>query len=105
MGRKPSSSRTSFDYFPTRDDAVVGMDAATAADAAERFAARSVEASSLAALQPSTGSRPPPWPTSHRDSGRCGCGVIDEHPVLPARLHAAFASAERALAAAGDTDC
>jgi AcrR family transcriptional regulator len=98
--RADVSPRTFFNYFPTKDDAVVGIDASAVGQAAERFAARPASESpvealrAVHALQAAEMADEPEtlWPLRLR--------VIDEHPVLLARLHAVFASAERALAEA-----
>ncbi len=98
--RADVSPRTFFNYFPTKDDAVVGLDASAIAETAERFAARPVGESPLEALravqvQQATDMAGEPetlWPLRLR--------VLEEHPVLLARLHAVFGTAERALAEA-----
>ncbi|MGY1727898.1 TetR family transcriptional regulator [Geodermatophilus sp. SYSU D01062] len=92
------SPRTFFNYFPTKDDAVLGLDPGDAALLAERFTARpagedpvtalrAVQAEQAAAMADEPAGV---WPLRLR--------VIDEHPVLLARLHAAFGASERALA-------
>ena len=98
--RADVSPRTFFNYFPTKDDAVVGIDASAVGQAAERFAARPAHESPVEALRAvhaqqaseMAGEPETLWPLRLR--------VIDEHPVLIARLHAVFGSAERALAEA-----
>ena len=94
------SPRTFFNYFPTKDDAVLGLDPADSSLAADRFAARPAEEDPVTALRAvqaeqaaaMAGEPEGLWPLRLR--------VIDEHPVLLARLHAAFGRSERALAEA-----
>ncbi|WP_369252774.1 acyl-CoA-like ligand-binding transcription factor [Geodermatophilus amargosae] len=96
--RADVSPRTFFNYFPTKDDAVLGLDPADSALAAERFAARPAEEDPVTALRAvqaeqsaaMAGEPQGVWPLRLR--------VVDEHPVLLARLHAAFGGSERALA-------
>jgi AcrR family transcriptional regulator len=98
--RADVSPRTFFNYFPTKDDAVLGLDAADASLAAERFAARPADEDPVTALravqaEQSAAMADEPeglWPLRLR--------VVEEHPVLLARLHATFGASERAVAEA-----
>jgi AcrR family transcriptional regulator len=93
------SPRTFFNYFSSKDDAVVGLDPAMAEVQAETFLARPAEESPVQALraiarEQAVGMAEDPelWPLRLR--------VIESNPVLVARLAAAFGRSERALAEA-----
>ncbi|WP_448640329.1 acyl-CoA-like ligand-binding transcription factor [Geodermatophilus sp. URMC 63] len=98
--RAEISPRTFFNYFPSKDDAVLGLDPATADRVAQGLAARPADESPLAALRAvqleeaaAMAAEPEGlWPLRLR--------VIEAHPVLVARLHATFGRSERALAEA-----
>ena len=94
------SPRTFFNYFPTKDDAVLGLDPADAERLTAGLSARPAEDSPLDALravqleQAAAMAAEPEglWPLRLR--------VIEAHPVLVTRLHAVFGRSERALAEA-----
>lgn len=97
--RADVSPRTFFNYYPTKDDAVVGLDPSAAPRLAEEFLAQPLHASPVAALRAVHQQRamemaqePELWPLRMK--------VIDAHPALIVRLMASFAESERALAAA-----
>ncbi|SDC89688.1 transcriptional regulator, TetR family [Geodermatophilus telluris] len=91
------SPRTFFNYFPTKDDAVLGLDPADTERLTAGLAARPAGESPLAALravqleQAAAMAAEPEglWPLRLR--------VVEAHPVLLARLHATFGRSERAL--------
>ncbi len=98
--RADVSPRTFFNYFPTKDDAVLGLDPDDAGRLTAGLAALPAEESPLAALravqleQAAAMAAEPEglWPLRLR--------VIEAHPVLLTRLHAVFGRSERALAEA-----
>ncbi len=98
--RAEVSPRTFFNYFPSKDDAVIGFDTTRASDLAERFTARPSGETALAALravqveQATELSAEPEglWPLRLR--------VMAAEPVLIARLHGVLGASERALAEA-----
>jgi AcrR family transcriptional regulator len=97
--RADVSPRTFFNYFPSKVDAVVGLDPATPAQLAEAFAARPADESPVQALRAVHRERalemaaaPELWPLRMQ--------VIDAHPVLFHRLIAGFGESERVLAEA-----
>jgi AcrR family transcriptional regulator len=97
--RADVSPRTFFNYFTSKDDAVVGLDPATRDAAAESFRARPAEESpveALRAVQRAAATEmaldPELWPLRMK--------VIDAHPALIGRLAAAFGESERVLAEA-----
>jgi AcrR family transcriptional regulator len=97
--RADVSPRTFFNYFPSKDDAVIGVDPEAPRRLAEAFAARAANESPIQALHAVLLARaadmadePQLWPLRIQ--------VIEAHPVLLARLMAGFAESERALSAA-----
>ena len=92
------SPRTFFNYFPTKDDAVVGLDprhSGRLADAVrdrprEETPVQAVRAALLDQAREMAGDRQV-WPLRLQ--------VVEAHPVLAARLSAVFGEAERALTA------
>lgn len=93
------SPRTFFNYFSSKDDAVIGLDPAMPERQAQSYLARPPDESPLRALRAMARERAVDmaaeaelWPLRLR--------VIDTHPSLLARLAAAFAESERTLAAA-----
>jgi AcrR family transcriptional regulator len=97
--RADVSPRTFFNYFASKDDAVVGLDPAMPRQAADAFRSRPAEESpveALRAVQRGTAADmardPELWPLRMK--------VIDAHPVLVGRLTAAFGESERVLAEA-----
>ncbi|MGY1695281.1 MULTISPECIES: acyl-CoA-like ligand-binding transcription factor [unclassified Geodermatophilus] len=94
------SPRTFFNYFPTKDDAVVGIDASAVAQTAERFAARPAHESPVDALRAVQAQQAAEMADEPEGLWPLRLRVIEAHPVLVGRLHAVFNSAERALAEA-----
>jgi AcrR family transcriptional regulator len=97
--RADVSPRTFFNYFPSKDDAVIGIDPDAPGRLAAAFTARSANESPIQALHAvllvraaDMADEPQLWPLRIR--------VIEAHPVLLARLMAGFAESERALSAA-----
>ena len=97
--RADVSPRTFFNYFSSKDDAVLGLDPAMPQRQAEAFRARPDDETPLQALRTMAREQatemaedPELWPLRLQ--------VIEAHPALIARLHAGFGQSERALAAA-----
>jgi len=93
------SPRTFFNYFPTKDDAVIGLDPLHAAQLTEALAARPADETPVQALRAvlaeqaaEMAAEPQVWPLRLQ--------VIDASPALAARLSASFAETERLLAGA-----
>ncbi|MEU2349189.1 TetR family transcriptional regulator [Modestobacter sp. NPDC049651] len=92
------SPRTFFNYFPTKDDAVVGLDPRQAGELAEAVRARPASEPPVTAVRAAmldqareVAREPQLWPLRLQ--------VVDAHPALTARLSAVFEASERALAA------
>ena len=97
--RADVSPRTFFNYFPSKDDAVVGLDPAAPQHLAEQFARRPADESPVESLRAvhremaaEMAEESELWPLRMK--------VIDAHPALIGRLAAAFGESERVLAAA-----
>jgi AcrR family transcriptional regulator len=97
--RAEVSPRTFFNYFPTKDDAVLGLDPDSEQHQVEAFLARPAGETPLEALRAvareqaaAMAGETDLWPLRLR--------VIEAHPALLGRLAAAFGRSERALAAA-----
>lgn len=97
--RADVSPRTFFNYFATKDEAVLGLDPAAPHTQVAAFRARPAEESPVQALRAVARAQAAEmardtdlWPLRLR--------VIDAHPVLIGRLAAKFGESERALAAA-----
>ena len=97
--RADVSPRTFFNYFSSKDDAVLGLDPEASDRQLDRFLARPAEESPLEALRAVAREQADEmagetelWPLRLK--------VIDAHPALLARLAAAFGQAERTLAEA-----
>ena len=93
------SPRTFFNYFPTKDDAVIGLDPLHPQRLAEGLAARPATETPVQALRAliaeqaaEMAAEPQVWPLRLQ--------VVDGNPSLAARLSAAFAESERVLATA-----
>jgi AcrR family transcriptional regulator len=93
------SPRTFFNYFPSKDDAVIGLDPAGPERQAAAIAARPagespVEAMRAVAIAQATemAAEPQLWPLRMQ--------VVETHPVLVSKLAAAFAVSDRAVATA-----
>ena len=92
------SPRTFFNYFPTKDDAVVGLDPRHSSRLADAVRARPAGEPPVQAVRAvlldearEMARDPQLWPLRLQ--------VVDAHPVLAARLSAVFGDAERALSA------
>ena len=95
--RADVSPRTFFNYFPSKDDAVLGLDPEGSTQLVEAFLARPADESPVEALRAVARAQAAEmatetelWPLRLR--------VIDAHPALLGRLAASFAEAERVLA-------
>ena len=97
--RADVSPRTFFNYFPSKDDAVVGLDPATRESTAEAFRARPAEESPVEALRAVQREAAAEMAQDH-ELWPLRMKVIDAHPVLMGRLAAAFGESERVLAEA-----
>jgi AcrR family transcriptional regulator len=98
-GRADVSPRTFFNYFPSKDDAVLGLDPEQPQRQVDDFLARPAGQSPVEALRAVARAQAAEmaedtelWPLR--------LTVIDAHPALLGRLAAAFGEAERVLAAA-----
>jgi AcrR family transcriptional regulator len=98
--RADVSPRTFFNYFPTKDDAVLGLDPAGIERAAEEFATRPADETSVASLRAVAIAQATEMAAEPAGLWPLRITVIEAHPVLIARLHAVFGASERALAAA-----
>ncbi len=98
--RADVSPRTFFNYFPTKDDAVLGLDPAGVSLAAGRFTARPADEDPVTALRAVQAEQAAAMADEPAGVWPLRLRVIEEHPVLLARLHATFAASERALAEA-----
>jgi AcrR family transcriptional regulator len=97
--RADVSPRTFFNYFPTKDDAVLGLDPAAPARQAEAIAARPADESAVEAMRAVAVAQAAEmaedqqlWPLRLQ--------VVEAHPVLIGKLAAAFGESDRVLAAA-----
>lgn len=97
--RADVSPRTFFNYFPTKDDAVLGLDPAAPARQAEAIAARPADESAVEAMRAVAVAQAAEmaedqqlWPLRIQ--------VVEAHPVLVGKLAAAFGESDRVLAAA-----
>jgi AcrR family transcriptional regulator len=97
--RADVSPRTFFNYFPSKDDAILGLDPAGPQRLADAFAGRPATESPMQAMHAvlleraaEMAEEPELWPLRIQ--------VIESNPVLRARLMAGFAESERALSAA-----
>jgi AcrR family transcriptional regulator len=97
--RADVSPRTFFNYFPSKDDAVLGLDPGGTDRMTEQFLARPAGESPVQALRAVAAAQAAEmaeetelWPLRLR--------VIESHPALLGRLAASFGQSERAMAAA-----
>lgn len=98
------SPRTFFNYFATKEDAILGVDPERVADAAERLASRPADEAPLQALlatlteaSRTLGERADDWSLRMR--------LVRDHPSLFPRYVAGFAAMERTLVAAVADRC
>ena len=97
--RADVSPRTFFNYFPAKDDAVLGLDPDVLTQQVQAFLLRPADETPIQALRAvahdqaaEMATETELWPLRLR--------VIDAHPSLLGRLAASFGEAERALAEA-----
>ena len=97
--RAEVSPRTFFNYFPSKDDAILGLDPAASHHMVEAFLARPATEAPIRALRAVAAAQAAEmaeetelWPLRMR--------VIEAHPALLGRLAAAFGQSERAMATA-----
>jgi AcrR family transcriptional regulator len=97
--RADVSPRTFFNYFPSKDDAVLGLDPSATDRMSEAYRARPAAESPVQALRAVAAEQAAEmaeetelWPLRLR--------VIESHPALLGRLAASFGQSERAMAAA-----
>jgi AcrR family transcriptional regulator len=95
--RAEVSPRTFFNYFRSKDDAILGLDPATSDHMAEAFLARPAAESPVQALRAVAATQAAEmaeetelWPLRLR--------VIEAYPTLLGRLAASFGQSERAMA-------
>ena len=97
--RADVSARTFFNYFSTKDDAVLGLDPEASSRQIELFLARPADETPLEALRAVSREQAVEM-AAETDLWPVRLKVIDTHPALLARLAAAFGQSERALAEA-----
>ena len=97
--RADVSPRTFFNYFSSKDDAVVGLDPAAPQHLAEQFAGRPADESPVTALRAVHQDMATEM-AEDRELWPLRMQVIDAHPVLISRLIAGFGESERLLAEA-----
>jgi AcrR family transcriptional regulator len=97
--RADVSPRTFFNYFPSKDDAVLGLDPDAVRRQVREFAARPAGESPVEALRAVTG-RQAEEMAGETELWPLRLTVIDAHPALIGRLAAVFGESERVLAAA-----
>lgn len=93
------SPRTFFNYFPTKDDAVIGLDPTRPDELAEAFADRPAGEPPVASLRAVLRARAAEMAVD-ADIWSLRLPVIDGNPVLATRLAAHFTASENALTAA-----
>jgi AcrR family transcriptional regulator len=98
-GRADVSPRTFFNYFATKDEAVLGLDPTAAERQAADFLARPATESPLQAMRAVARAQAEEM-AGETELWPLRLTVIDQHPALVGRLAASFGAAERALAAA-----
>ena len=97
--RADVSPRTFFNYFSSKDDAVIGLDPEASSGQIERFLARPADETPLGALRAVSRQQADEM-SEDTELWPLRLTVIDAHPALLARLAAAFGQSERALAQA-----
>ncbi len=93
------SPRTFFNYFPSKDDAVLGIDPTEVVELAALVLARPAAESPVQAVRTVAHAQAEDM-AADADLWRLRMRVVDAHPSLLARLTAAFGRTERAMAAA-----
>jgi len=97
--RADVSPRTFFNYFPSKDDAVVGLDPAMPERQAAALLAQPADRSAVQALRAIAHQQAVEM-AEEPELGPLRLQVIDSHSALLARLAAGFGESERILAAA-----
>jgi AcrR family transcriptional regulator len=97
--RADVSPRTFFNYFSSKDDAVLGLDPEASTHQIALFLARPAAETPLQALR-AVGRHQADEMSEDTELWPLRLKVIDDHPALLARLAAAFGRSERALAEA-----
>ena len=97
--RADVSPRTFFNYFSSKDDAVLGLDPEASGRQVELFQARPAAESPLSALRAVARDQAAEM-AGETELWPLRLTVIDAHPALLARLVAAFGESEKALAEA-----
>jgi AcrR family transcriptional regulator len=97
--RADVSPRTFFNYFPSKDDAVLGLDPDAAAAQATAFLARPADETPVQALRAVAHAQAEEMATA-TELWPLRLKVIDTSPALLARLAAVFGEGERVLSAA-----
>jgi AcrR family transcriptional regulator len=98
-GRADVSPRTFFNYFSSKDDAVLGLDPEVSRQQAESFLARPATETAVQALRAVARAQAEQMATD-TELWTLRLKVIEAHPALLARLAAAFGEGERVLAEA-----
>jgi AcrR family transcriptional regulator len=96
--RADVSPRTFFNYFPTKDDAVLGLDPEASGHQVAAFLARPADESPVQALRSVARAQAAEMATD-TELWPLRLTVIDASPVLLGRLAAVFGEGEKALAA------
>ncbi len=99
VDRAEVSQRTFFNYFASKEDAILGVDPSSSGSLAVAFAARPSHESALLALRTVLRERAAQM-AEDTDLWRLRMQVVDAHPLLAARLGSAFGETERVLAEA-----
>jgi AcrR family transcriptional regulator len=97
--RAEVSPRTFFNYFPSKDDAVLGLDPEASRRSAEALLSRPAAETPVQALRAVGRSQAEEMATD-TELWRLRLKVIEAHPALLGRLAAAFGEGERVLATA-----
>ena len=97
--RADVSPRTFFNYFPSKVDAVIGLDPAAPQELFDAFASRPAGESAVEAMRAVHRERAAEM-AEDRELWPLRMQVIDSHPVLVHRLMAGFGESERLLAEA-----
>jgi AcrR family transcriptional regulator len=97
--RADVSARTFFNYFSSKDDAVVGLDPAAPQQQAEAFAGRPATESPVQALRAVAVAQAGVM-AEERELWPLRLRVVEAHPALLARLAAGFNESDRVLAEA-----
>ncbi|KJE24206.1 transcriptional regulator, TetR family [Frankia torreyi] len=99
------STRTFFNYFPTKDDAIVGIDPEDIREITEALAARPAGEEPLAAVRAVMLQRAALIAPEQADLWRTRLAIIRRHPHLMTASAASWSSYENALAEAVGSRC